>query len=356
MVSFRMRFIDQEERKTLTFEYHRSEATKRTYAPQQLFGLLAKDLARGDYFLEVDLDDPFFRTFAVHVDVPVEFQKIGLRQATVALDYGDPAVDAEGHRHTDLVFTPADAAPRTWEVSVNRTLDLDYAHRIEFEFDPQSAWQGGRSSYSLPTTRTADRTLSLNPYAHIAFVEVDVFANRVDWGSVASIDVQLVHEAPSGWKVDRLLTLTEAAPRQGWKLRADDADHRAYTHTVTHRLKDGSTRVMPATSTEATSLAIDDPFPAALDLRFVPQVTPGAFSSIIVDVEYDDPANGYERRERVEIPGVAPAQTGLRIGIVDPKLRAFRHRTTLIGPNGEITQGPLVDGTTDIVAVGPPPA
>src|SRR5262249_2757671 len=78
--------------KTITIEYNRAEAVQRTYAPQAFIGLLLDELAdKRSHLVQVDLDDAFFRVFGVTVDAPIDFEKIGLTSAQIALDYGYPA-------------------------------------------------------------------------------------------------------------------------------------------------------------------------------------------------------------------------------------------------------------------------
>ena len=81
-IALKLKFVHQEELKTLTLDYSSSEAVQRTYAPQGFFGLMLADLEDKDsYFVEVDLDDKFFRVFDVTLDAPVDFGRIGLNAA-----------------------------------------------------------------------------------------------------------------------------------------------------------------------------------------------------------------------------------------------------------------------------------
>ena len=118
LVSFKLRAVHQEERKKITLIYDRSEATQRTYAPQGFFGVLVADLDKRRHFIEVDLDDPFFRVFQVIVEPPEDFGQIGLRSAQVALDYG-AADDPATIKHNDMVFDPYHPDSHSFEVFVN---------------------------------------------------------------------------------------------------------------------------------------------------------------------------------------------------------------------------------------------
>lgn len=132
LVSFRLRAVHQEERKRIKLVYDRSEATQRTYAPQGFFGVLVAGLDRSRHFVEVDLDDPFFRVFQIIVDPPDDFATIGLRSAQVALDYGNPAKPAE-LKHKDLRFEAGATPPaaQSMEVFLNAAFDLGYRQTVQ---------------------------------------------------------------------------------------------------------------------------------------------------------------------------------------------------------------------------------
>ena len=351
-VSFHLKYIEQEERKTLTFEYHSSEATQRTYAPQAFFGLLAEDLDRDDYFLEVDLDDPFFRTFKVDVDLPVDFATIGLHSATVALDYGDPA-DPESHKHEDLVFNATTPGPQVFEVFVNDRYDLAYKHRVELNFDPDSGWDGEHNSYALPEETTEDRTLLVDPHASLGFIEVDVFPHRLDAGVISWTDVTFSYEDPSGWKAERTLTVNPGGEHQAWRVRTSSPEHKTYTYRRVHHLKDGTTREIEPVTSRASSLPIDDPFPASIDPRFVFQFPPADFQRVLIDLTYEDTDNSYNREEQLELVGADIQPTAMHIATLDPKKRAFRYRVTLVGQDGSIVRGPELESELELVGVGP---
>ena len=55
-IALKLKYVHQDELKTMVFEYHRSDAAQRTYAPQGFFGLMLNDLNDEEkHFVEVDL-------------------------------------------------------------------------------------------------------------------------------------------------------------------------------------------------------------------------------------------------------------------------------------------------------------
>jgi hypothetical protein len=78
---------------------------------------------------------------------------------------------------------------------------------------------------------------------------------------------------------------------------------------------------------------VHDLFVSALRIEFVPAFDPATVNRVLVDVEYRDPANQYERTERLEIPGTATDSVKLRMALRDKNQRRYRFRLTFIGPN-----------------------
>lgn len=354
LVSFKLRAVHQEERKKITLIYDRSEATQRTYAPQGFFGVLVADLDKRRHFIEVDLDDPFFRVFQVIVEPPEDFGQIGLRSAQVALDYG-AADDPATIKHKDMVFDPDHPDSQSFEVFVNSRLDLDYRNTVQYHFSTTSGWEGSSFSYELPPATTADRTIVLTPHEHIGFLSVDVVGSRVDWSVMDSIDVHLRHE--SGGKVlEKQLLLSEQTPGPlQWKVRTASPQARDYTWRLVHHLKDGSTRESASTEpSRAALLPVDDPFPGALSLSFLPLLDPTKTRLAFVDIEYDDPDNAYHREQRLTMKPTDTDLVGVSIAVMDLKKKAYRYQITLVGTNNTLKKLPPVDTEEDLLAVSEP--
>ena len=152
LVSFKLKFIRKEERKTLTLRYNRTEAVQRTYAPQGFIGLMLgeiDDLSK--HFVEVDLDDPFFRAYEVTVDAPVDYDRIGLNSVQVAIDYGDPA-DRQSMKHKDIVFDPPDSARASFATFVSPNLEPSFTASRQFHFDAEqgSGLEGREAVLRVP--------------------------------------------------------------------------------------------------------------------------------------------------------------------------------------------------------------
>jgi len=341
--------VHQEELKTLTFSYTSSEAVQRTYAPQGFFGLLLKDLEKDKYFLKIDLDDAFFRIFAVTMDAPFDFRKIGLSSVQLSLDYGAP--DSPERKHGDFVFDAQHPEQKKFEVFMNSRRDTSYTVSTQYHFSPDTDWEGEKFSYEMPPETTQDRTLLINPYEHLGFLEVKVFPNRIDRGVIESTDVHLEYQDTKGWSRNRTLQVMPDSEAQFWRLRISDPTTRSYTYRFLHHLKDGTTRQTEPVTTMATGVAVDDPFDAALDILFIPAFAAIQYRAVFVDVEYHDDQNNYHREERLRAPVDSTEEVKLHLALLDPNKRLFRHRFTFVDLDGKIRSKPWVENSETLISI-----
>jgi hypothetical protein len=350
-VALKLKFVHQEEQKTITIHYNRAEAIQQTYAPQGFFGLLLRDLEdKSKHFVEVDLDDAFFRAFTVTLDAPIDFQRIGLTSAQVAIDYGDPA-DPATLKHGDFTFDADNHAEQKFEVFMNDRHDTEYRFSTQWHFDPGSDWQANRFTYELPARSTEDRTLLLNPFDQLGFLEVKVFPHQIDRGIIESIDVHLTYQPADAPLLEKTLIVFPDSQPQFWRVRLDDLQARSYTFRLVHHLKDGSTRETGPVTTEATLLPVDDPFGQRLELDFVPLFDPATTRLVFIDVEYDDAANNYHRQERLTLDSAARNPVHLGLALIDPAQRTFRFRLTFIGADNQMTRGAFIETSDTLIGV-----
>jgi hypothetical protein len=342
-VSLRLQYVQQEELKTLTVEYHRQDAVQRTYGPQGFFGLALAGLDKSKYFKEIDLDDPFFRTFQVTVTPPTDFTGIGLRSAHVALDYGNPA-DPQNSRHQEYIFDAANMQPQLWKVFRNAAYDTRYTFTVDYHFDAEAGWAGERLSYQLPAQTTENEALYLNPFELLGFLTVNVTGGRISWAVVDHVEVNLSYQSASGWKTNQqmIIKAENSAQVQSWKLRLADKDDRAYTYQLVHHLLSGDVITEDPVRSSAAAVLVTDPFRYSIDVQVVPTLDPSKTKQAFVDVDYDDPDHNWTFSDNIAINGGSGSVVHMRIPIYDNAKRDFRWRVTVVGVNGSRSTGPYV--------------
>ncbi|MBO4275918.1 hypothetical protein GSF24_35720 [Microbispora triticiradicis] len=349
-MSFRLKFVRQEERKRLTILYDRRKAVKRVYAPQGFIGLLLDQIPdKSAHFLSVDLRDPFFQELQVDVVTPVDFEHIGLFATDVRIDYGDP----HDHRDADFRLTALDPGPKRFTTFLDEARDLGFQVGFQHHFRADSGWAGEKLSYDIAPRRSTDRTLKADPNDDLGFLELEIFPNRIDAGAVDAVDVEVSYDDGATFQRRDVFRVRPGGAAQTWRLRLTRPDRRGWTARFTHHLRNGSVRTSGPVAGDASFLPVDDPFLDALDIRALPVFEPGAIRMAFLDVEYDDPGNGYHRSERLEIPADAQVPLRLRIALLDPAVRTFRHRVTIVTAEGHLVQGPPVDGEETLIPIGP---
>lgn len=344
VASFRFRGITQEERKTITLSYSRAEAAQRAYAPQGFIGLLAGDLDKASHFIEVDLDDAFFRVMDLKVNTLQNMSEIGLKAVEVSLSYGKPT-DPGGVKTRDMRFEGDAPVEQGWKVFQNDGDVQEYDYSVQYHFDPASGFDGKALSYSYGPFRTADRTLVLNPHDKIAVAAVEVAANQVDWGQVTRIDVALRNASRK-----KVVALTKAAPAATWKVRLDDPADRVISYTPSFVMKDRTVRPDRPGSTETTSVLIDDPFPDGFDLQLIPILDASRTRMAFVDFSYADPRLGYKRSERFKVTPEDTDQT-VRIGLPAGAVQTFDYKITIVPVSGAMQSTSFPGATETLIAI-----
>ncbi|MDO8364283.1 MAG: hypothetical protein Q7V88_15435 [Actinomycetota bacterium] len=351
-VSFKLKFVRQEELRQLEFVYDRTDAVQRTYAPQGFFGDLGDALLDPSHLIEIDLDDPFFRTLSLEGESMVtDFAAIGLQSMNLHLEYGRDT-DPGGPKSTDFVFTATSATTMAWSPPLNAHLDAEYRYRLEYHFDPSSGWHGADVQYTIEGTST-DRRIELTPYHHLGFLDVTVQPGDLDAQIVRATDVAVTYDDGNGWTRADTLRMEPGSGSQRWLVRTAQKAGASYRCEFRHTLVDGSVRIdVPEPQPRsANTVVVNDPFPDHLEIDLVP-AWQGAVRSVLVDLEYDDAA-GYRWSRRVEVDGATTATQHVRIGLVDPTIRSFTWRATFVGVDGVTTDRAATVATDTIVRLSP---
>lgn len=349
-LAFTLKKIEQIEDRTLTFSYNRSDAVQKTYAPQGLIGLLAKDLVGTGHFIEIDLDHPFFRNLEITVDAPIDFTRLGLTAVNLALDYGSPN-DPATLKHKDMTFSPTGAKQQSHAFSMNKALALGYRYQVQYHFDPLSGWEGKAFSYELPVSSTEDTTLLINPFNDLGFLEIKVFPDDLDAGVIDSTDVHLHYEDTDAWSVDKVITVKPDSPEQFWRLRLSQPEQRTYSYRFVHHLKDGSQRESESVTTQASSVAVNDPFENPLVVEVLPNYDTAQFSRVMVDIRYSDPDNQYQREERIQFEAEASTAQRIRIVRLNPQLKQYSFQITALGTDNSVLRIPAVETEETILFI-----
>ncbi|MFP4343581.1 MAG: hypothetical protein ACLFU8_02700 [Anaerolineales bacterium] len=344
-IAFKLKALRQEERRTATYEYNRSDAVTREYAPQAFIGLLAQDLEDLDsHIIVANLDDPFFKTLDIEVlPPPISFADFGLASAHVGLDYPDPQ-DASNNQSADVLFEGDQQGKERRQFFLNSNFDLGYDYHVEYVFQSGSDWEGEKHTYEIPPEHTEDRRLQLNLSKDVGFLPISVEPNDIDSELVESVEVHLRYASPTGWAREKTFIVKPGDAAQEWKLRLTDPNHRAYSYRYVFHLPGGDLWETDWQEREANSLLVNDPFDRQLHVAIIPAVDPEEIRMAFVDLIYDDPDNDVHHEESVRL-----MQEDLKQGtpqdiflpLEDPTQRTFQYRVTLLGADNQPRRGEL---------------
>jgi hypothetical protein len=346
-VSLRLKYVSQDELKTVEIEFNEMSAVQRTYAPQGYFGLLLAGIDQSKHFLKVDGTDPFFNQFAVTINPPRDFTGIGLSSAHVALDYGAATANP---KHGEYVFDAMHQTQQTWAVFQGLIQQTSFTYTADYSFDPESGWQGEQLEYTLPAVTTENRLLTLDPYDFLGFLALSISPGRIDPIAVDRIEVAVQYTAASGWQASQTFIVRSGSPAQVWKLRLADKNARTYTFTSNCYLADGTLIAGQSTTSTAGAIVASDPFSGALQLTFQPAYDPAATKLAIVEFQYQDTPNGYTVQKTFDVSPNQPY--ALRVPLIDRTQNSFQYRVTLLSTTNQQTQGAYITATDPLVVVG----
>lgn len=349
-ISLKLKFVQQDELKTVEYEFNQMNAVQRTYSPQGYFGLLLQGIDQSKHFLKVDGTDPFFNQFAVTVNPPKDFAGIGLLAAHVALDYGDPN-DTTNDKHGEFLFDPTHQTQQTWAVFQGLIQRTDYNYTADYKFDPESGWVGEQTSYTLPMVNTENRVLNLDPYDFLGFMQVAVSPSRINADLVDRIEVPLQYTAPSGWQASTTIIVRPGSAPQYWKLRLADKTDRTYTYSTNCYLKDGTLISSDPVTSTASAVIVSDPFVGALDITFQPALDT-TYKMAIVELSYQDTAHNYSYQTTFQLQPTSLANK-VHIPLMDRTLNQYQYRITLISSANQQTQGSYITASDPLVVVAP---
>jgi hypothetical protein len=212
--SLEIKLVRIEETKSLNFNYTSSKALSQSAVPQNFIG---SDILRAKkeppYFIEVNVNDPFFQRIDFTVLGPDGFAEYGIKAAAFKIEYNGQVYTAE----------PFVADDGKWSKVISRSRDGNELFRIQSEFVFRSAavsgWEGS-SSYQ-PQTASASTLLNLDPGSVLTFNEIAIFLDRkFSWENYNQVIVELNYlDDKQSRKTKKYLFTEDKSDEQTFKYR-----------------------------------------------------------------------------------------------------------------------------------------
>jgi hypothetical protein len=292
--SLQFRYNHQDEARTFKFLYNESKVVKQFNFPQSFFGTLLKNVYKDEpYFIEIDLNDPFFQTIDISVQAPLNsYGDIGLTSAQVVLKYdGD---------QRDFNFDSQKPGEQKGRFNVNQAVGTAYQYQVQYNFQSKNAsgWSGS-ASYKDPEWHTTEvRTLTLMPHQQITFLNVAVsLEDGFEWNG---INATKVHLTPVDSQETETLTFTKNnSATQRWKIRVLKPNENYYNYRVEYVMDNKS--ILPAktkSETNASILLVPEP-PNILKVTLRPSgIDWNVVAAVEVKLRYEDLVNGINQSSK----------------------------------------------------------
>jgi hypothetical protein len=344
-VSLSLKVKHREELKHVVYRFDETSPEERTHAPHGFLAALLSESEMAERMHRIDLASPFFERLEVLVTGPTEqeFTALGLRSVTALLTYGllgDPVPPEQ----ESVEFRPGSSGHKIFAMKRRGRPSLAYTVELAYEFS-RIASTADVLTFTTPPVEHTGRTLTINPYADVRVLDVEMDTGPVD-PTVRQIDVALsyldeVSRFSAAHTIRLVPTATTVTADRHWQVCTRQLGERFYTATPTFTFDDG-TFTAPPIRTDTSLLRVDSPFTSTRTVLVQPNVTAADTSQVTVEVVYDDETAGYHRRFTTTL---APdpvtrvwSSATLSWPILDPARQHLKYRvTTLAGGTVDTT-------------------
>lgn len=331
--TLKLRYVKQEEQKKVTYTYRGAQTTSKNYFPQGFFSRLLSDVDNKQGIILADLDDPFFRTINITVQAPqISYEKYGIQSINFAAKY--PNREIESH-----IFDENNNAAQIIEFAMNKNLDTSYKYQVQYNFLPDSGWEGDRVKYEVPWTATEDRTQVLLPHEHIDFLDITAtLESNFYWGQIQEARVYLSYKSRTGWSKQKMLRFIPGAEtEQHWKLRLSDRQNRngedpSYSYYIEYKMADDSTQKTDQVTTKVPAIVVNDLIKKKLPVKFISQLA--ANERAFIDIVYEDTENNFRWDKSLEMSANNSTPVELEIPLANPSQQQFQYTITYVKADG----------------------
>ena len=233
-----------------------------------------------DYAVEVDLDDPFFRTLSVNVRVNAELDTLPINSIDVHLGYGTTKPET-----ADFHFTKPDDIGKFSTFLEGDVRQYTYSYIVNFE--------GASRTFESPPAPSERGELTIN-VDDSGLLLVDVNAGNLDFTKVASALVTVRYEPHTAPVIEEQYLIDKANTTHQLQKAIFEKRDQPLTYQVVYTMVDGKTYTTTKQTTQGRQIFANSPFndTRQVSFRAVGDLT-GEIDAIDVDASYIDEANDY---------------------------------------------------------------
>lgn len=337
-LTFSLKYIRQEERKKVDFDFRVNQAVNRNAAPQGSLKLLLEGLNVDNYIREVNLDDPFFKELKARIGVTGDWDLLGIEKAVVNATYQpDPAGPIV---HTDgWTFNQANEELKPFNVLLdkNRPVRL-YKYKTQI-FLKDLANIDSKTRVLEKEDTTEEREKLINPANEFQPLLVKVEAGALDWNKVARVDVKLRYEdTKNAFTADQLFSFTQSEPGpHQWVLYPVDPEQRTYKVTFGYTIKDSAGNMTyfehgPGESS-AEGIVVQSPFRGTRSVRMIPAVDREQVQEISAEVLFEKDGYRYHEELLFEEGNLSSRTVNIPVPDPNPEHDQYKARWSILYKN-----------------------
>lgn len=293
-----------------------------------------------DYALEVDLNDPFFQTLEVSLQVNADFTNLPIFNVEAKLVY------PFGTRPTveEYVFAKPD------DVGKFRVFVADNNRKYKFVY--QVNYEGDSRVFTSEEVETDDTKLTIN-VDDLGILVVDIAPGDINFAQVKQAQLKVRYEDAGITPIERQFTMTEG--KNTFQIREVIFKPRTkpIRYDVKYFMADGREFEVKGKEQDAPQIYINDPFSAmkTVGLRAVGDLTT-RIQSIMVDLVYRDAGNNnYTQTKSMALSRSTPF-FDWTFPVIDENAGELKYSATIQYADGTTRDIPETTATRSTIQLG----
>ncbi len=255
-----------------------------------------KPLVWKDFAQEVDLDDPFFKTLSVIMQVNADFQKLPIHSVELHLEYPDK----NGLKIGEFSFSKPDEKQTFTSFIHNNNWKYKYFYEVNYK--------GASKTLKSEVKETNEGVLTVN-LDDLGFLHVTVQPGDLNFEQVAQVQVTMQYEDKANHVelIEQQFTLDKDHTTHEFQKLIFTPTKNPYKYRIKYFMKDGKEYQVKEAEGRSPYLFINDPFTAmkTIGIRAIGNLDTDV-DTIFIDLKYNDDANKYVQTKTVALSKANP--------------------------------------------------
>jgi len=303
--------------------------------------------AIADFRTQIEIDPDWYQFLDVQVICTADFDNELVDLVRARLHYKATGERGAVDEAQDLVFSTADALPKSF------TTYLAGPNDTEYDYEYEVFYKGGAET--VRHSGTSNEGILVLDTDRLGVLIVDVQAGVIDWAQVPSVIVDLTYGSGPSAKVKQV-TLTSGSLSATWKEVIGEPIVGKYEYQCTFVDKDGQRITLEPVKTSQKSIAIDQPVQDMLEVSVIPAGSfgpEGLISKVVGALRYSDPAHNFTAQETFVLTSDADTKTWI-VPLADKTLRTYEYRVTVFYSDGVTREDEWITTDKPILPIGDP--